>query len=149
MDLGDLIFWLFLAFAGLPRLIEWLKQRQEAQQQTSPKVPQVERQPARSEDFFEEWERDWDEGLFEPEPLSKPVAAPMPAPQQLELRPAPVLKPSFAIEAVTAAPLVTAADQGRMLRTKLGLDQRSDLQRSILLMNVLGPCRALQPYKYD
>lgn len=41
-----------------------------------------------------------------------------------------------------APALSTAAERGRRLRQQLGLDQRNELQRSIILMTVLGPCRA-------
>jgi hypothetical protein len=35
-----------------------------------------------------------------------------------------------------------AAERGRELRRQLGLDRRSTLQRSVVLITALGPCRA-------
>lgn len=68
-----------------------------------------------------------------------PIAVPRPVSESergLEIV-EPVLK------ATPVAPVSSsAAERGRGLRQQLGLDQRSALQRSIILMTVLGPCRA-------
>ena len=70
-----------------------------------------------------------------------PIAVPRPVSE-----PEPGLGPEFVELARKAAPVApassTAAERGRGLRQQLGLDQRSALQRSIILMTVLGPCRA-------
>jgi len=158
VDLGDLIFWLFLAFAGLPRLIEWLKQRQAskapgaapaagsastgvAPNTQTPVESEAERRPTRRDDYFDEyWQTGWDDEV-EPEedlpPKQVLVAASVPA----------VVSPRVPVVIAEATIPFTAADQGRELRSKLGLDRRSELQRSILLMTVLGPCRANGPFR--
>lgn len=74
-----------------------------------------------------------------------PIAVPRPV-SEPEPGLEPGLGPEFVELARKAAPVApassTAAERGRGLRQQLGLDQRSALQRSIILMTVLGPCRA-------
>jgi hypothetical protein len=70
-----------------------------------------------------------------PAPLAVPrsVSDPEPAAEFVE----------FPRKMAPAAPAPsTAAERGRSLRQQLGLNQRSALQCSIILMTVLGPCRA-------
>jgi hypothetical protein len=143
MGIEDLIFWLFLGFALFSRVFAWIIDRLRGQQPRPPAPAQSEPE----DDFFgDDWQDDnWQQreqpAQATPTPAREPakVVVAQPAPT----RPATVAR-SFDKPALTpqAAANVTAADQGRRLRQQLGLDQRSTLQRSVLLMTVLGPCRA-------
>lgn len=127
MGIEDLIFWLFLGFALFSRVFAWIVDRLRGQQQTPPPASPS-REP--EDDFFGD---DWQDDDWQPkEQPARTTPAPVPTPV---FAPVPVPVPQ-------AAAIVTAADQGRRLRQQLGLDRRSTLQRSVLLMTVLGPCRA-------
>lgn len=122
------------------------------------------------EEFFDDrWDdNDWDDNNWDQEPRGRGTEQPIAGdsrsrqpqlkevqiretqpretqPRQTlttrELRPR-VGVSQFHDPAPAATTVHTAKDQGRWLRRELGLDQRSALQRSILLMTVLGPCRA-------
>jgi len=89
----------------------------------------------------------WQAMVWLKEQLDKPQKSPAPLAvprSESELEPEPTAE---FVElprklAPTAPAPSTAAERGRSLRQQLGLDQRSALQRSIILMTVLGPCRA-------
>lgn len=147
MGIEDLIFWLFLGFALFSRLFAWIIERLRGQGTT----PQPARQPESVDDYFDE---DWDEPQRESAAASPTPTAPTQVPPQVMPKTqgaaltrvaAPVsgklgtIEPAASTKATTP---FTAADQGLRLRQQLGLDQRSALQRSVLLMAVLGPCRA-------
>jgi hypothetical protein len=85
------------------------------------------------------------EQLDKPQNTPKPITVPRPVlePEPGEFVATPVKSPKTSREGVPAAmTLPTAAERGRNLRRQLGLDQRNALKRSIILMTVLGPCRA-------
>ena len=124
MGIEDLIFWLILGFALFSRLFAWIIERLRGQGTT----PQPARQPESVDDYFDE---DWDE------PQRQSAAAPVSG----KTGKLGTIEPVASTMATTP---FTAADQGLRLRQQLGLDQRSALQRSVLLMAVLGPCRANQ-----
>lgn len=148
MGIEELIFWLFLGFALFSRVFAWIVDRLRGQQPRPPAPPQTEPE----DDFFgDDWQDDnWQDDNWqqrEQPAQTTPTPARAPAPvvvaQPAPTRPATVVR-SFDRPALIpqAAALVTAADEGRRLRQQLGLDRRSTLQRSVLLMTVLGPCRA-------
>lgn len=117
MDFEDLLVGLVAGLALLWQAVVWLKEqmdKSQADKAQRPRVPPVVLSP-RSESELEYSEVD--NGVID---VPKHVGTVMPA-------------------AVAAR---TAAERGRSLRQQLGLDRRSALQRSIVLMTVLGPCRA-------
>lgn len=142
MGIEDLIFWLFLGFALFSRVFAWIIDRLRGQSTQSP--PQQKREPEPIDDFFDD---DWaepGEAIPAPPPKTTPAPAPVVSPARVAT-PVPVVSSARLATpamATTATTPVTAAEQGQRLRRKLGLDQRSALQRSVLLMSVLGPCRA-------
>ena len=123
MDLVDLILSLLIGLAVLSQVVSWLIEQFGGQK---PKVAPPPRRTPR--DIFE---TDDDEvRILE--------AGETPTARSTQIaRVGQVAAPAPAV-----APLPTAAERGRRLRRQLGLDRRSELQRSILLMTVLGPCRA-------
>lgn len=149
MGIEDLIFWLFLGFALFSRVFAWIVDRLRGQQQTPPPASPS-REP--EDDFFGD---DWQDDDWQPkEQSARTTPAPAPTPASAPVPAAVLAKPAISRSAnlprtsdtsamiPQAAAIVTAADQGRRLRQQLGLDRRSTLQRSVLLMTVLGPCRA-------
>jgi hypothetical protein len=114
VDFEDLIVGLVAGIALLWQAAVWLKEQLDKQQ----------KMPA-------------------PIVVPKSVREPGPAPEDAELSARAIESPAFFRKTVPAAvTLPSAAARGRNLRQQLGLDQRSALQRSIILMTVLGPCRA-------
>jgi len=76
-------------------------------------------------------------------PVLTTTPRPISAPRHVELETRLDQAPHFGRKEVLAsARLPAATERGRSLRQQLGLDQRSTLQRSIILMIVLGPCQA-------
>jgi hypothetical protein len=169
MGFEDLIFWLFLAFALLSRAFAWIIERLREQQRRQPGSAPAPRVPSGApssqradqtdnvgdEDFFDEsWDNNgWDDNNWDQEPRRRGTEQPItgdaraPRPQPRETLTTRELRPRVGISqfhdpAPAAMTVHTAKDQGLWLRRQLGLDQRSALQRSILLMTVLGPCRA-------
>ncbi|MFZ9993771.1 MAG: hypothetical protein ACO3OV_03615 [Steroidobacteraceae bacterium] len=156
MDFEDLFFWLFLGFALLSRVFAWIVERVREQQGRPPSTPPAPGGAGSTrdqnttggfddDDFLEDsWDQDpW---AKKPEPVAPPALPPA-SKQSLttrELRPRVGIS-QFHEPAPVAMTVRRAADEGRRLRQQLGLDRRSSLQRSILLMTVLGPCRANAP----
>lgn len=113
MDFEDLIVGIIAGVAFLWQAVVWLKEQFEKPQ--SVPVPSV------------------------PRRASEPVAES----ERVEFVTAPDESPKMSRAVVPAAmSLPTAAERGRRLRRQLGLDQRNALKRSIILMTVIGPCRA-------
>ena len=172
MGFEDLIFWLFLAFALGSRAFAWIIERLREQQRRQPGSAPVPRVPSGTpssqradqtrntgdEDLFDEswddndWDdNNWDNNNWDQKPRRQdtepPIANDSKVPQPREILTTRELRPRVGISqfhdpAPAATTVHTAKDQGLWLRRQLGLDQRSALQRSILLMTVLGPCRA-------
>lgn len=156
MDFEDLFFWLFLVFALLSRVFAWIVERVREQQGRPPSTSpapggagsardQNTPDSFEDEDFFDE---SWDQDPWAKKP--KPVVSHAPPPISKQPLTTRELRPRVGISqfhepAPVAMTARTAADEGRRLRQQLGLDRRSSLQRSILLMTVLGPCRANAP----
>jgi hypothetical protein len=122
MDLVDLVLSLLIGLALLSQVVTWLIEQFGGQK---PKVPPLPRR--RPRDIL-----DTDDELSAVESGEASMA----------LSPQIARAGQAAAPAPAAAPLPTAAERGRRLRRQLGLDRRSELQRSIVLMTVLGPCRA-------
>lgn len=142
MGIEDFIFWLFLGFVFFSRAFAWLVERLRGQQQQPPAAPA---QRESGDEFLDE---DWDESPYE-ESATPAAEAPQATPSTMasELTPPAALRSQGGVierhvPVAVATVALTAADQGRQLRKRLGLDERNALQRSILLMTVLGPCRA-------
>lgn len=156
MDFEDLFFWLFLGFALLSRVFAWIIERVREQQGRPPSIPpapsgadssrdQTKTDGLDDDDFLDD---SWDQDPWAKKP--KPVVSPAPPPTSKQPLTTRELRPRVGISqfhepAPVATTARTAADEGRRLRQQLGLNRRSSLQRSILLMTVLGPCRANAP----
>ena len=123
MDLVDLILSLLIGLAVMSQVVTWLIEQFGGQKPKTSPLPR-----RRPRDIVET-----DEKLNALESGEAPMAlsAPIVCAGQAAVPAAPA-----------AASLPTAAERGRRLRRQLGLNRRSELQRSILLMTVLGPCRA-------
>jgi len=122
MDLVDLILGLLIGLAVLSQVVTWLIEQFGGQKPKTSPLPR-----RRPRDIVET-----DDELSALESGEAPMALSAPS----------VRARQTAVPAPAAASLPTAAERGRRLRRQLGLDRRSELQRSILLMTVLGPCRA-------
>ncbi|MCW5644173.1 MAG: hypothetical protein KIT63_18890 [Rhodoferax sp.] len=142
-DFESLLFGLlFLAVVGFQVLKQFLaaraaQRRRQQQMQAGAGVPQpsydVEPEP------LELTESDWGRA---PEPL--PVTE-LPLEVQLALKP----RPERQRDAAPAAPRRTdATQQRRRARHRLFHSQRA-LRHGVVMMTVLGPCRALKPYDQD
>lgn len=122
MDLVDLILSLLIGLAVLSQVVTWLIEQFGGQKPKTSPLPR-----RRPRDIVET-----DDKLNALESGEAPMALSAPI----------VRAGQAAVPAPAAASLPTAAERGRRLRRQLGLNRRSELQRSILLMTVLGPCRA-------
>jgi len=122
MDLVDLILSLLIGLAVLSQVVTWLIEQFGGQKPKTSPLPR-----RRPRDIVET-----DDKLNALESGEAPMALSAPI----------VRVGQAAVPAPAAVSLPTAAERGRRLRRQLGLDRRSELQRSILLMTVLGPCRA-------
>ncbi|MFM8479823.1 MAG: hypothetical protein ACKOCF_01330 [Gammaproteobacteria bacterium] len=112
MDLEDLIVGIVAGVALLWQAVVWLKEQLDTPQKL-------------------------------PTPVTEPRAGSESEPEFVGLGTRFVESIEHARQAAPgASALSTAAERGRSLRQQLGLDQRNALQRSIILMTVLGPCRA-------
>lgn len=125
MDLIDLILGVVIGVAVLVQVINWLIEQFGGK--ATGALPRVPRQRRPTESLSES---DDDEivtfrgGADAAETLT------------------PRVRPASVAGAASGAGSIAAGERGRRLRRQLGLDQRSTLQRSVLLMTILGPCRA-------
>lgn len=115
---SDLLFYILIIGGFL--LFNYLARtlaRKAREQQEAAEREAAQAQPAEAEEPLED-------------PWGRPLAAPVPAPQP----------------AVRHAP-AALAPQARHARAPHALFRtRQDLRRAIVVMTVLGPCRALEPY---
>jgi len=112
MDFEDLIVVLIVGLALLWQAVAWLKEQLEKPQKRPASIT-----------------------------MTKSATNPHPEFAAFEKR---FIESSVPPRGTTTAAAISpsAAERGRMLRQQLGLDRRSALRRSIILMTILGPCRA-------
>ncbi len=158
MTIDQLLLIAFLlAVPLLERLMRALRERDRRSQGDQPRgqvpewLPPPTRRPFPGPVRVEEPEDDDEEEVFRP----GPIAPPIPAPQRLPPRPAtperPLsrerARPRRDSRARPATPLPAGRPSPRVRRdaTVLRGLRPSGLRRAIVLMTILGPCRALPP----
>ena len=134
MELVDFIVTLLVGLAVFSQAIKWLIEQIKDQGTIASPLPR-----RRADGMSSAGEAALDDEAQSAEAVA--VAAlmaggsPVAAPAVSAMRAAPAA-------AAASAPPSAAAQRGQRLRRQLGLDERGALQRSVLLMTILGPCRA-------
>ncbi len=160
---------IFFVLPLVEQLVRNARKKQEQQQGRPPAPPrQAPRPPVRQQPARDAWDDEEDPDDEEPEPVavSRPVPPPPPLPT-VRRAPQPVRRASTAARAAVPreAHLARAAREARMrlagpepaelslarrrrrrMRMAAELSQPAGLRRAVVLMTVLGPCRANEPY---
>lgn len=162
---------LLAIFFLLPLVEQFVRKARTKQEQARPSAPprQAPRPPARPQPARDAWDDEEDMGDEEPEQVavSRPVPPPPPlppvrrAPQPVRRAPVAVARAAvprevhLAREARAArmrlagpdpGDLILAGQRRRRLRMAAELSRPAGLRRAVVLMTVLGPCRANEPY---
>jgi len=155
MEFIDLVISLLIGLAVLQQVFKWLREQVDTSnplparrpRSASTQSPAATQNPASIEtSAADPTAYTWPPADDEEEASSEAVAvaerfeADPIAPAAMSILPASL--PPMTGGAPPTGLSLTAAQRGQRLRRHLGLEDRSALQRTVLLMAVLGPCRA-------